>query len=440
MFRRSDPEHCAGRALAALYREHATPTYRFALHFTGSQADAEDLLQTAFLEAHLLLLRGGELMNPRAWLASVVRTRALNMRRDRHDIPVGDDIDTARGSSDPVEASDELRRVRAMLWSLPSAQHQAFVLRHWSGLSNREIADVLGTTEAAVESLLVRARRSLVASEGLAPECVQFRTSLADGLPETPAMRRHRHACRGCATAGQRLAGAAAVAGALLLAPRAGVAHALAATIPGFTASAATTTATGVGTATVTKAALTKTAVTILALGTTAAALHTGRIHLANIVHALRLEHAAEVRQAADPPLSASGFTMSQRLGATTAPLDSRHPSSPHTQGDVDATSHPRSPGPTDTSDPQTDTDTSAAAGGDQNAQGTSQQDGSSGGNQGDSNQSSGGGQAAQDGNSNGSGSTGGSGNAGNSGGSGDSSSSTDSTDQGTGGGSGNAQ
>ncbi len=50
-----------------------------------------------------------------------------------------------------------------MLWTLPENQHHAFVLRHWSGLSQNEIAEVLETTPSAVESLLVRARATLVA-------------------------------------------------------------------------------------------------------------------------------------------------------------------------------------------------------------------------------------------------------------------------------------
>ena len=49
-----------------------------------------------------------------------------------------------------------------MLWTLPEPQHHAFVLRHWSGLSQNEIADVLETTPSAVESLLGRARLTLL--------------------------------------------------------------------------------------------------------------------------------------------------------------------------------------------------------------------------------------------------------------------------------------
>jgi len=383
----------AGRVLADLYREHATPTYRFALHFTGSQADAEDLLQTAFLEAHRVLLRGDELVNPRAWLARVVRTRALNLRRDRHDIPIGDDIDTAAGGVDPIESHDELRRVRAMLWGLPEAQHQAFVMRHWSGLSNREIAQVLDTTETAVESLLVRARRALLAAEALAPACVDFRTRLADGLPETPAMRQHRHTCRSCTAAGQRLAGAAAIAGVLLLAPRAGVAHALAATVPGFSASAATATATGAGAATAGKAALAKTAVTLLAVGTTAAALHAGHLHLPAFIHGLHSQHAAARLDASEHVDTSPTRSVALRPARIALARESQAAHSPAPRVDIDraqrddvddrsATNDPATPTSSgaDNQDTQGNSDQNQNAGGNQNDQGGGQSNGGDGG------------------------------------------------------------
>ncbi|HET7380704.1 MAG TPA: sigma-70 family RNA polymerase sigma factor, partial [Gaiellales bacterium] len=246
IFRRSDPTQQAGAALAELYREHATATFRFALHMCGSRDDAEDLVQIAFLEAYRRLVAGETLVNPRAWLARVVRTRALNLRRDRHEIAAGDTIEEVAGAARPVELSDELARVRAVLVALPAPQHEAFVLRHWCDLANSEIAEVLGTSESAVESLLVRARRAVSGAEELPADCVAFRERLARGLPETIALQEHRAGCRGCRTAAERLSQAAAVAAVVALAPRPSVAHALAASVHGFTVTAATSTGTGV--------------------------------------------------------------------------------------------------------------------------------------------------------------------------------------------------
>ena len=46
----------------------------------------------------------------------------------------------------------------------PEQQRRALLLREWQGLSYREISEQLGITQAAVETLLFRARRSLAAS------------------------------------------------------------------------------------------------------------------------------------------------------------------------------------------------------------------------------------------------------------------------------------
>lgn len=285
IFRRSDPNHQAGAALAELYREHATATFRFALHLCGGRDDAEDLVQIAFLEAYRRLVAGETLVNPRAWLARVVRTRALNLRRDRHEIAAGDVIEEVAGAARPVELSDELARVRAVLVALPAPQHEAFVLRHWCDLANSEIAEVLGTSESAVESLLVRARRAVAGADELPADCVAFRERLARGLPETISLQQHRAGCRGCRTAAERLSQAAAVAAVVALAPRPAVAHALAASVHGFSVAAATSTGTGVAGAAAVKTAAAKVLIATVAVTGTVAAVHTGMVPMPGFIH-----------------------------------------------------------------------------------------------------------------------------------------------------------
>ncbi|HEX2588093.1 MAG TPA: sigma-70 family RNA polymerase sigma factor, partial [Gaiellales bacterium] len=66
-------ERRAGRALAGLYEEHGAAVFAFALHLCGSREDAEDIVQTAYLQAFRALSAGEQLVNPRAWLMVVVR-------------------------------------------------------------------------------------------------------------------------------------------------------------------------------------------------------------------------------------------------------------------------------------------------------------------------------------------------------------------------------
>ena len=243
----------AGERLTSLYELHAADAFRYAMHLTGRREDAEDVVQHVFLQAYASLEAGRELVNPRAWLIKATKHRSLNLLRDRRDTPSADIDPPAPFGTDESEA-EALAEVRAALWSLPETQHHAFVLRHWSGLSQDEIADVLETTPGAVESLLVRARATLVAErEEVGSECAGVRGRLARMLAPTPAHEAHLAGCRRCRTAQTRLLRASEFAAAFALVPSPHVLHALASAIPGFGASgaaagaSATTAAAGTG-------------------------------------------------------------------------------------------------------------------------------------------------------------------------------------------------
>jgi RNA polymerase sigma factor (sigma-70 family) len=235
--------------LTLLYKEHATDAFRYALHLTGRRADAEDIVQQVFLQAHRHLESGRELVSPRAWLLTAVKHRAFNLTRDRREVPVERPIVPVEAPDASGDEAAQLAEVRGMLWTLPEAQHHAFVLRHWSGLSQREIADVLETTPTAVESLLGRARSTLLRAHDTASDaCSQVRHRLLGSTELAGPDMAHISACRPCRQAHERLARAANVAGTLALVPGAHVAHSIAGLVPGFSAHAATSTVTAVGT------------------------------------------------------------------------------------------------------------------------------------------------------------------------------------------------
>src|SRR6478735_11061706 len=276
--------------LTALYEAHAADVFRFAMHLTGSREDAEDVVQFVFLRAYAALEEGTELMHPRAWLMKAAKHRSLNTIRDRREAPMaGSDLPLApRHDPDPSEAA-ALAAVRSTLWALPEGQHQAFVLRHWSGLSQDEIADVLDTTPSAVESLLIRARRALVEDQqGAANECSRVRNRLVQSLAPTAREQTHIASCRRCRMAQARLLRASEFATAYALVPRPWVAHTLSSAIPGFgssaavttTATTATATATGGGAGVTAASAATKTALLAkVTLATATAVVALGATH-----------------------------------------------------------------------------------------------------------------------------------------------------------------
>lgn len=238
----------SGRALTLLYKEHAADAFRYALHLTGRRADAEDIVQQVFLQAHRHLESGRELVSPRAWLLTAVKHRAFNLARDRREVPVDEPVRSAAPADYGRDEAEQLADVRGMLWTLPEAQHQAFVLRHWSGLSQGEIAQVLETTPTAVESLLVRARSGVLRAHSTASDaCNEIRRRLLDSTELASGDEAHLGTCRPCRQAHTRLLRAANLAGTLALVPGTHVADTIAGLVPGFSAHAATTAMAGAG-------------------------------------------------------------------------------------------------------------------------------------------------------------------------------------------------
>lgn len=160
--------------------------------------DAEDAAQQTFLSAYTSLAGGTTPHEPAAWLATIARNecRTRAQRRMREPLP-GEDLEVAAGG-DPAEQavrSEEVESLRHALARLPGQQRHAFLLREFSGLSYEELADELGVTRPAVESLLFRARQQLRVSLRTALAAVtsapmSFRDWLAQLFgpsPETPA-------------------------------------------------------------------------------------------------------------------------------------------------------------------------------------------------------------------------------------------------------------
>jgi RNA polymerase sigma-70 factor (ECF subfamily) len=320
--RSASDERSAGARLGELYTEHSTAVFAYAYHLLGTREDAEDVTQVAFLHAHRALLRGEEIVSPRAWLSTVVKRQAFNRWRDQREVAseMEDVANPNRG-----DAAEQLSRVRAVLYTLPEAQHQAFVLRHWCGLGPGGIAEVLGTTESAVESLLVRARSSIIEAGAIADACVDVRDRLAAGESLTPVQHGHVGGCSGCSRAQRRLTRVAAAAVALELVPRAHVAQALAATVPGFAGAGGAASGAGVA------AKLTGAKVAASLLATTVAATAIGPV----AVHHLwrhRVSAAAPAHPAAAAPMHhAASSSLQGRTVRVTAPVVQpvTHPQTP---------------------------------------------------------------------------------------------------------------
>jgi len=145
-----------------IYRRHARDVYRFALSVVRNPLEAEDVTQTTFLNAYRALARGDRPDRPRSWLFAIAHNAIRSRDRWRLRRPPEVSLDVAEyrlaASSDESPAVDDLLRA---LSDLPEAQREALALRELQGQTYPEIAELLGVSVSAVESLIGRARRAL---------------------------------------------------------------------------------------------------------------------------------------------------------------------------------------------------------------------------------------------------------------------------------------
>ena len=160
----------AGDATAKrmLFERHAAMANRLARRLLGPGADANDLVQDAFVEALLGIdrLKNGQAFQ--AWLSSIVVRIAHKMRR-RHRLferlglvqPQPLDMDSFCSASAPPDVAAELTAIYTLLRSLPVEMHIALVLRRVEGLSIEEIAEQMRLSVSTVKRRLAAAEERL---------------------------------------------------------------------------------------------------------------------------------------------------------------------------------------------------------------------------------------------------------------------------------------
>jgi RNA polymerase sigma factor (sigma-70 family) len=149
-----------------LYERHSAAIFRFCLQRLGSREEAEDAVQSTFLNAFRGLGRGVRPQAEAAWLFKIAENVCLTRRRSfsrRRRVELTSDLEAVqdRAAAPARAGEDELIPLPEALAGLPETQRRAILLREWKGLSYREIGVELGLSQPAVETLLFRARRSL---------------------------------------------------------------------------------------------------------------------------------------------------------------------------------------------------------------------------------------------------------------------------------------
>lgn len=138
----------------AIVQDHGAKVLRVCRSVAGFD-DAEDAWSETFISALRAYPRLPTDANAEAWLVTIAHRRSIDLvrRRNRQPLPVDDPGETAdrNGAGAPADADvahghDDLY---AAMRDLPNKQRLAVAYHHLGGLAHREVAELLGGSEAA---------------------------------------------------------------------------------------------------------------------------------------------------------------------------------------------------------------------------------------------------------------------------------------------------
>jgi RNA polymerase sigma-70 factor (ECF subfamily) len=158
-------------AFRQLVERHMRTAARIATRMVKNPAEAEDMVQEAFLRAWMKAptwraqQSDGGAATFSTWFYRVLVNLCIDRLRRPRAVALDDSVaeiaDETPGGEDRLASDETSREVHAAIALLPERQRLALTLCHFEGFSNAEAAAVLEVGVGAVESLLVRARRSL---------------------------------------------------------------------------------------------------------------------------------------------------------------------------------------------------------------------------------------------------------------------------------------
>jgi len=163
-------------AFRTLVEQYQDLVYNTALGIVQNQSDAEDVAQEVFIQVFRSIGSFKSEAKLSTWIYRITTTRSLDLLRAKkskkrfgllkrlweteEESPV-ENISDFNHPGVSLERKEEAAQLMAAITQLPENQKVAFILHKLEGLSYLEIAEIMGNTLPAVESLMHRARLNL---------------------------------------------------------------------------------------------------------------------------------------------------------------------------------------------------------------------------------------------------------------------------------------
>jgi RNA polymerase sigma-70 factor (ECF subfamily) len=159
-------------AFRLLMEKYQQQVFHVAIGFVHSREDAEDITQEVFIRVYRALRSFKEKSLFSTWLYRITLNTAMNyVNKNRRRNLLTDACNSLmsllnksneeRDAQQKLETTEIEKNIQKAIDELPEKQRKAFILSKYEDLPQREIAEIMQTSEGAVEQLLVRAKKSL---------------------------------------------------------------------------------------------------------------------------------------------------------------------------------------------------------------------------------------------------------------------------------------
>ena len=150
-------------AFGTLIDRYERPVFNAILHMVGNPEDAREVCQQVFMKAFEHLDSYDANRKFFSWIYRVAINESINHLKSRRTFePLSEKLPYPRPDpAERYEGVEQRNNLQGAIMRLDENYRSVLILRHFAHLSDREIADVLGVSEAIVKSRLFTARQLL---------------------------------------------------------------------------------------------------------------------------------------------------------------------------------------------------------------------------------------------------------------------------------------